>query len=161
MKKIYLIAINLFLFGGNLFAQSASVDAVEPALQKKYLPNVVQGIYINMPFDELTTLRPNINSNTDSLNLSIDYLTEKIDTGNIAEITYQVSDANKVYEMIFQYSDTTTYEELCSKAEMEFGRPNSPEDDMPYQWKVPLQDGLTLMFWIYENKFCIADASKF
>ena len=89
------------------------------------------------------------------------YYVEHIDGNNITRITYQVDDFNIVYEMIFEYSGSTSHEALCAMSAKKFGKPNSPDDNMAYQWKATLKDGLTLMFWVYENKFCIADASKF
>ena len=66
-----------------------------------------------------------------------------------------------MYEMIFQYNDSTTNDLLREEMIKKFGTPNAAEEDMPYQWSATVSENLKLLFWVYQNKFCIADASKF
>ena len=156
-----LIILLFTAFSVNVFSQTDSTKKINPVLQKKYLPDAVNGIYVNISYDDLLKIRPGIIKDEDASYNSMAHYVEHIDGSNITGITYQVDDFNIVYEMIFEYSGSTSHEALCAMSAKKFGKPNSPDDNMAYQWKVTLNDGLTLMFWVYENKFCIADASKF
>lgn len=143
-----LLLINLFLCVAVLVNAQDTLN-IDAKLQKEYLTEEMNPFYIGMPVDSFFSTSKI--DNTGDISYS-----KTINTGNAKKITYQCS-KDILYEMFVEYKPTFNLEEFMNK---KFGPTNSENQGVP-GWKIKLNDGLTLLIWQYEQKYCIADYRQF
>jgi hypothetical protein len=147
----YLLISFICLAGFALNAQT-----IDPALQTKFLPKELKGLYIGMSKETLAEIHPSAVVPENSV---LGYPEESFKAGDIKAITYQTeSDSGTVYEFIIEYRSTA---KAIAIAKQLFKKPNDVSKNFPLAWKIPLKDGLTLKCWIFRSKICIADARQF
>ena len=134
---------------------TANAQSVNSSLQKKYIPAEVQGLYIKMPVEELRKARPKAVMPSDQFSLDIK---EQINSASVKEITCQFAPGDSmVYEFIIEYKTTA---KALAIAKQLYKAPNFVNDRFPVRWKFKIDDGLTLVIWVWQNKICIMDAKE-
>jgi hypothetical protein len=145
---------NVKTLGGNVIKFNDKIS-INPSLQKKYLPNEIQDLFIGMSLNKLKATRPKMALPKDAF--GINYV-ENFSTGAIKTITCQLLDDSTVYEFTVEYRDEAKANSLAKEM---YHEPNDPSSSLPQKWEFKLSDGLVLKCWVFRNKICIADSRQF
>ena len=127
-------------------------SAINPSLQKSYLPKEVKDLYIGIPKADAVKLHKTIPVTDRSY---LVYPEEIINSGDVKKISYRLNEDNAICEFIIEYHNEA---KAIAVAKQLYNEVNNPGTDFKYSWKFTLKDGLQLKCWIYENRLCIADS---
>jgi hypothetical protein len=120
--------------------------------QKSFIPEVLPGIYIGMPLNDVKAARGMTNLSVVE-NDMLTRIKEDYSKDSISLIQYQFGKDKKLYELIIEYVPELDADSVFTA---KYGAFNNGKE-----WIFTLNKKLKLKIWIYQNRLCIADSKHF
>lgn len=147
--KIY---FSIIIIAFTAFLYSCKNTEKLKKLQKSFIPDVVSGIYIGMPLEDLKAAR-GMNNLYVVNNKDLIILKEEYTKDSISLIQYQFGKDKLLYEIIIEY--VAGFDAAATYA-TKYGEANNGKE-----WLFTLNKKMKLKIWVYSNRLCIADSKHF
>jgi hypothetical protein len=153
-NKIALCIVLLIILGSSfsckLKKQTTTSEAGKERIQLQYIPKLLHGTYLGMPFADFSKIimvMPEKDSSQSDFRI---VFIETIEDNDIRKVTYYFDKDNNqpLYQYIIEYN---SYPKLQELIQQKYGNKNDGS-----QWIFDSGEGFMISVWTFEKTLCIA-----